>query len=360
MTDSLIIERKGKVGILVLNRPSSLNTLSLELIQKMRQQLQIWSQDAEIHLVWIQGVGKKSFCAGGDVKVLAQKLGDESAQRFAYDFFWNEYHLDYEIHSYPKPIVVVGHGITMGGGVGLLAGATCRVVTETTVMAMPEITIGLFTDVGGSYFLSRMPHQIGLFLGLTATRFSGRDALYLGLADILLQEDQVELWLKDIQDLLSQGVSLSERSILVDLARKRGGCVNSDLPPSIFDLYSSQIEALMSASHLQEIRARFENLQSRKDHDLPWDLSAFFHGSPTSAHLIFEQYQRGRLKSLEECFEMELNLSLMCCAQSDFREGVRALLMDKDKNPKWSPQAWDEVYPAMIQPYFEIKHKMWG
>ena len=359
MTDSLIIERNETIGIMTLNRPAALNTLSLELIQKVREQLNQWQQDPNIRLICIKGEGKKGFCAGGDVKALAQQLDQESAQQFAYDFFWNEYHLDYEIHVSPKPVIVVGHGITMGGGIGLLAGATCRVVTETTLMAMPEITIGLFTDVGASYFLPRMPHEIGLFLGLTATRFSGRDALYLGLADVLLKEEQILPWLKDCQQVLSQSGTLMDRSSLIRLAQKRGGQLDSDLDPSLFEVHAQWIQSLVSGLSLDEIRQKFSLLKAEKDTSFPWDLSPFFHGSPTSAHLIFEQYRRGKFKTLQECFEMEFNLSLMCCRQRDFKEGVRALLIDKDKTPRWSPPHWSEVTVDQITPYFELHQNMW-
>jgi len=360
MIDSLTLERKDSLGIMTLNRPSALNTLSLELILEIRKQLMLWNEDPEIKLICLRGYGQKGFCAGGDVKTLSQTLSTESAKKYAFDFFWNEYRLDHQIYVNPKPVVVIGHGITMGGGLGLLAGATCRVVTPSTVMAMPEITIGLYTDVGASYFLPRIPHSIGLFLGLTATRFSGRDALFLGLADVLMSDDQIDSWLEDCQKELSQGAPLLDRPSLVRLAQKGGGRVDSDFSPSPFQVHAYEIDALMKASRLEELIQRFQELSAQDQKTLPWDLSAFFHGSPTSAHLIFEQYKRGRSLSLEDCFEMELNLSLACCRNHDFKEGVRALLIDKDKAPRWSPSTWSEVGPDLVLSYFKPTARLWS
>ena len=360
MTDSLIVELKGSIGIMTLNRPASLNTLSLELIIRLRQQLKLWNEDPKIKLICIKGSGQKAFCAGGDVKALCLNLDAESAQKYAFEFFWNEYRLDHQIHVNPKPIIVVGHGITMGGGLGLLAGATCRVVTPSTVMAMPELTIGLFTDVGASFFLTRIPHSIGLFLGLTAARFSGRDALFLGLADVLMKDEQIESWLEECQRQLSEGATLNDRSMLVALAQASGGKVDSELPPSLFQVHASEINALMRASSLQELIQRFTQLQTQEQKTLPWDLSAFFHGSPTSAHLIFEQFKRGQSLTLEECFEMEFNLALACCRNLDFKEGVRALLIDKDHSPRWSPQSWSQVGQDLILSYFTPTARLWS
>jgi len=174
------------IGVLTLDSPASLNALSLPMIQRLQEALTAWEQDPAIVCVLVQGAGEKAFCAGGDIRSFYYRRQEESEQAlFAYarDFFEQEYRLDHHIHRYTKPLVCVADGICMGGGIGLFAGADFRVVTERSLFAMPEVTIGLYPDVGASWFLSRMPGRLGLWLGLTGARFNGADALGLGLAD---------------------------------------------------------------------------------------------------------------------------------------------------------------------------------
>src|SRR5690606_15192614 len=174
------------IGIATLNVPRALNALSLEMIDLLKMQLDDWQQDARIAAVWLDAEGDKAFCAGGDVVRLYQSMVDTPTgerNHYAEAFFGREYQLDYLLHTYGKPVICWGHGIVMGGGLGLMSGCSHRVVTEKSRIAMPEITIGLHPDVGGSWFLSRMPGRTGLFLGLTGANINAADALYIGLAD---------------------------------------------------------------------------------------------------------------------------------------------------------------------------------
>ena len=189
--ETLIAENGCQIGVITLNAEKTLNALSLDMIDLMAEQLALWSTDDNIALVLMQAAGEKAFCAGGDLQNLYQSMlthhasvdkDDVRANQYACDFFNREYRLDYLIHTYPKPILCWGHGIVMGGGIGLMAGASHRVVTEKSRLAMPEIGIGLFPDVGGSYFLNRMPGKLGLFLALTGAMVNAADAKFTKLA----------------------------------------------------------------------------------------------------------------------------------------------------------------------------------
>src|SRR5690554_6159952 len=199
MQDAVLFSTKDtadghKIGIATLNSERSLNALSLAMIDALEPQLEAWANDDSIVCVWLEGAGEKAFCAGGDIVAMYKAAKDLPKEPVAevVDFFTREYRLDYRIHTYPKPLVVWGDGFVMGGGMGLMNGASHRIVTERSRLAMPEISIGLYPDVGGTYFLSRLPEGMGLFLGLTAAQVNAADALWLGMADLALASDQKE------------------------------------------------------------------------------------------------------------------------------------------------------------------------
>src|SRR5690554_2149845 len=200
--DELEANHGKRIGVVTLNSEKSLNALSLPMIQELLPRLQHWADADDIACVVLQGAGDKAFCAGGDIVAMyhAMKaqpgvLVDEVA-----DFFSQEYRLDYAIHTFPKPLLVWGHGIVMGGGMGLMNGASHRIVTERSLLAMPEITIGLYPDVGATYFLSKLPDNMGLFLGLTAAQVNAADALYIGLADFAIASDMRDNTLHALTD----------------------------------------------------------------------------------------------------------------------------------------------------------------
>ena len=179
-----------KIGIAGLNNPRALNALTLEMFQALECKLLEWRERADIVCIILHTESAKAFCAGGDVKALVAELNRTASIQMAAEYFAVEYFVDYLIHVYPKPILCWADGITMGGGIGIMNGASCRVVTERTMMAMPEIAIGLFPDVGGSYFLNRMTEGLGLFLGLTSARFDGYDAVAIDMADLFIRSEQ--------------------------------------------------------------------------------------------------------------------------------------------------------------------------
>lgn len=349
----VLTEIKNKVGIVTLNSEKTLNSLTVEMIEQLHAVLIDWKTNDEVACVFLQGAGEKALCAGGDVRklydaVIAQREIDPTCvPADCYEFFSKEYKLDLEIHDYPKPVIVWGNGIVMGGGTGLLAGASHRIVTNKTKMAMPEITIGLFPDVGGTWFLNQMESAYGLYLGLTGTRLEGSDCIFLGLADFYINSNAKEETLTALQkaDWTGNKDEIA-REVLREIAK------DSSIPESKAKLNRAYIRKFERVQSVDEFRQMLLKLKDNSDW-LTADAKKFESGSPSSAHVIFKQLALGKTLTLEQIFEIELNLICQCCVRPDFAEGVRALIVDKDQQPKWTPATLEEVTPAWIDSYFE-------
>ncbi|PWN72406.1 enoyl-CoA hydratase/isomerase family protein [Chryseobacterium phosphatilyticum] len=351
----VLTEIKNRVGYITLNSEKTLNSLSLPMIEELQQILTDWKTSDEVLCIFLQGAGEKALCAGGDVRKLYEAIVSQKAidptqvPKDCYDFFFKEYEVDFDIHTYPKPVIVWGHGIVMGGGIGLMVGASHRIVTEKSKLAMPEITIGLYPDVGGTWFLNKMPSAYGMYLGLTGTRLDGADCIFLNMADYYVE-------------------SSSKESIINALEHTEW----KDNPHTIVSLILNTISAEFKVSESQaqahqSFIGQFEKVNSveefksvllnhvDKDEWISNGLKSLEAGSPSSAHIIFRQLQQGKNLSLEEVFQSELNLSCQCCLHPDFAEGVRALLVDKDLMPKWHPATWDDVTEEWINSYFKLR-----
>ncbi|MFV8781318.1 enoyl-CoA hydratase/isomerase family protein [Microbulbifer sp. SA54] len=349
----IIVERQGPIGKLTLNLPKALNALNLDMIDIMAAQLSEWEQDDSVACIWIEGAGDKALCAGGDVVALHRtsgSYGEQGASQFVQDFFTREYRLDYRIHTYPKPIIVWGSGIVMGGGIGIMSGASHRIVTETTRLAMPEITIGLFPDVGGSWFLNRMPGRTGLFLGLTGAQFNGTDALYCGMADRLLPaagKDDLLAGLAGLDFTTDSG----HNHVLVSKVVQSLEMAASEQPAPNLRTHYDVIQELTDGATLPEV---YQAIVSYSGDD-PWlqraakTLSA---GCPLTAWVVWEQLRRARHMSLAEVLRMELALAVNMCSNGQVKEGVRALLIDKDRNPQWQPATLQDVTSAHVAACF--------
>lgn len=345
-----------RIGIATLNAGKSLNALTLPMIRRLDPQLQQWAVDAGIACVVLRGAGEKAFCAGGDVRLLRDAALAGKGQPHnpvAQAFFSEEYRLDYRIHRYPKPLLVWGSGIVMGGGLGLMAGASHRVVTETSRIAMPEITIGLFPDVGGSYFLSRMPGRLGLFLGLTGAALNGADALAVGLADHFLQSADRDAVLAALGEADWHDDAEYDRAALTRCLNGFAEHAKATQPESNVTKHHDAIEHLASGDTLAAVVAQITSY-SGDDAWLHKAAAGLRAGSPTSAGLVWQLQQRAKDMSLADVFRLELVVALQCVAHPDLPEGVRALLIDKDNQPHWTPTKLAALTPQWIDAHFAI------
>ncbi|MDB5818466.1 MAG: Enoyl-CoA hydratase/isomerase [Rhizobacter sp.] len=345
-----------RFGVATLNAPASLNSLSLDMVDLLHPQLLAWAEDPNVAGVMLDAAGDKALCAGGDLRQLyvsIRECGDHT-NVYAQEFFSREYRLDHLIHTYPKPFLCWGHGIVMGGGIGLMSGASHRVVTAKSRLAMPEIAIGLFPDVAGSWFLQRMPRHVGLFLALTGASFNAADALFLGVADFFVPHEAKAEVLKAIGDTRWGDDAASQLSHLLEAHRGEVA-----LPESMVQRHFETIAKVIGHDSLLDIASRMDALASGSISDDAWLVNAaqaFKKGSPTSAALSFDLLNRSRHLSLAEVFRLEFDVALGCCAHADFPEGIRALLIEKDKHPMWAPAALEGVGPEFLASHFEPRH----
>ncbi len=352
MFEELPGQHGARIGVATLDAEKSLNALSLAMIQTLSERLNAWQEDPQIACVVLRGNGAKAFCAGGDVRQLVEACLAQPGEvpALAMRFFADEYRLDYRIHTYRKPLLCWGHGYVMGGGMGLLQGAGVRIVTPSSRLSMPEISIGLFPDVGGSWFLSRLPGKLGLFLGLTATQVNARDALDLGLADRFLRDDQQPALLAGLQQLdWRQAPDVQLHRLLQTLEAAARG----ELPPAQLLPRRERIDALLDVADLPAALAALDPLQNDADALLARAAKTALRGCPLTAQLVWQQIRRARHLSLAEVFRLELAVSLNCCRHPEFPEGVRALLIDKDNQPRWHWPDAATIEPAVIDTHFQ-------
>ncbi|HEY2679005.1 MAG TPA: enoyl-CoA hydratase/isomerase family protein [Steroidobacteraceae bacterium] len=341
-------EVRNHIAFITLNRPAALNALSLEMILMLRAMLAQHAADPDIHAVLVGGSGEKAFCAGGDMRALYHSF--RSSASLHNDFFAAEYPLDYLLYSYPKPYLVYMNGITLGGGMGIAQGSTLRMVGERTLMAMPEVALGFFPDVGGSYFLSRLPGCLGVYLALSGVQIRGEDALYAGLADHYLPPDSATSLNDDLDALIwSDDHRTDLRGILRSrAARSPPESTLSALRPAI-DLHFSQptVPAIV-ASLESERRAVYEDWARQT-------AKLMRSRSPTMLCVTLRQLKVGRDLGLADCFRLELGLAAHCFEQGDILEGVRAVLIDKDNAPHWRPDRIEDVTDAMVDAFFRAR-----
>ncbi|WP_394559337.1 enoyl-CoA hydratase/isomerase family protein [Aquipseudomonas alcaligenes] len=340
-----------RIGIASLDAEKSLNALTLPMIEALDAKLRQWAEDEHIACVLLRGNGPRAFCAGGDVVQLVQQCREHPGEvpPLARRFFADEYRLDHRIHTYPKPLLCWAHGHVLGGGMGLMQGAAIRIVTPSSRLGMPEINIGLYPDVGGSWFLARLPGKLGLFLGITAASINARDALDLDLADRFLRDDQQDTLIEGLVQMNWQHQAPEQ---LNSLLRALEHEARPDLPPAQWLPRRERIDTLLD---LADLPAAWHALTAlHGDDDLPLARAAktLAAGCPLTAHLVWEQIRRARHQSLAEVFRMEYAMSLNCCRHPEFPEGVRARLIDKDQAPKWHWPDPATIPAAVIEAHF--------
>ena len=341
----ILVDIRNHIGHISLNRPAALNALSFGMIEEMAARLHAWADDPQIHAVLVRGAGDKAFCAGGDVRALYDsfKAGLTAHQVF----FAEEYKLDYHIHRYPKPYIALMDGIVMGGGMGISQGAVARIVTERTRLAMPEVGIGLFPDIGASYFLSRVPGALGLYLGLTGVQVRAADVLYSGLADWFVPVEGVPALIDALHRLVWTG---DHRADLHGVLRAFGKTSLPDPPLALLrpaiDLHFAKDSVPAIVASLQSER-RLEYAQWARE-----TLATIAKRSPTMMCVTYEQILRGRTMELADCFRMEIGMVHECFQQGDFVEGIRALIVDKYNAPRWNPPALEAVQGETVARFF--------
>jgi enoyl-CoA hydratase len=329
----VLFEHRGAIGLITLNRPKALNALTQGMCVAMKAQLDAWVKDDAVKTVVIRGAGDRAFCAGGDIRALYES--GKAKTPYALDFYGDEYILDAAIKHYPKPYVALIHGIDMGGGVGVSVNGAYRIAAENMVFAMPETGIGLFPDVGGSYFLPRCPGQIGMYLALTGARLKTTDALYAGIATHFVQ---LAKWDALIEKLAGGAAPDDALNGLTDT-----------VPDTYLLEHRQTIDKIFALDSVEAIIAALDAEETDWGDDTAATLRA---KSPTSLKLAFRQIREGAKLEFDDCMRMEYRMVNRIVAAHDFYEGVRAVIIDKDNAPKWQPADPSAVSDADVAAYF--------
>ncbi len=318
----------SSTGVITLNRPDALNALNLEMAEQFSEKLNEWSNNNNIKRVLLKGEGKH-FCAGGDVKKVHLSGNNSDLKK---NFFLTEYRLNFQIYNFPKPYLSIWRGVVMGGGVGLSIYGNFRIVTDTTKFAMPETAIGFFPDVGGSYFLSRLNNNLGVFLGLTGHILNANEIMFLKLGTHYCPENEIE---NLIDEYISKGAiknfkisSLNENSILnhIELIEQ---CFDSNIHDIVQNIKNTSLN-----------NKYYENIQKK---------------CPMSLATTTELIKKGKNKNLKECLEMEFNLSQQMVYRNDFSTGIDAILVSKHHQTKWNPQSIQDINLKEVESFFKEK-----
>lgn len=329
-SDDVLIRKQGRAGRITLNRPAQLNALTWDMALAMEKALDAWVSDADVAVVVVDGAGEKAFCAGGDISELYKRA---QAKDYAYgQTFWrDEYRLNAKIHRYPKPYVAFMDGIVMGGGVGVSAHGSHRIVTERSIVAMPEAGIGLIPDVGGTFLLSRAPGRCGEYLAMTSARMGPGDAIYAGFADLFVPSARKG-------EAIAAVCETGEASAADRLAEPA--------PESALKVHAAKIDALFAGANAL---ACLNALEASATEFASAAAAAIRRNSPLSVATACEAVRRSRqLPTLEECLGLEYRFTYRSQEMSDFLEGIRAAVIDKDRNPRWRTGRLEEVHPSQV------------
>lgn len=338
--DEILCSVTAGVGLIVLNRPKALNALTLDGVRAMDPALRRLADDPAVRCVVVEGAGEKAFCAGGDIRRMweANKAADVA---YLQAFFGEEYRLNRLIKTYAKPYVALMDGVTMGGGVGVSVHGSHRIATERTLFAMPETAIGLFPDVGGTWFLPRLPGAIGMYMALTGARLKAADCLYAGVATHFIPSEQRDAVLEALQQ-ESVMTAADVTAVLDRFHQDPGPAPMADLRPAIDRCFSGDsVEAILEA-----LRAEGGEWAEKTLHILG-------KMSPSSLKITFGQIRRGAaVSTFDEAMQLEYRISPRISMTADLAEGVRAVIIDKDHAPKWAPSTLDAVDAAVVESFF--------
>jgi len=348
-----LVAGAGKVLRVTLNAPATLNSLTLEMVDQLQTKLDQWRDDPSIAAIFLEAAGEKAFCAGGDIQALYDDVTATPGGPcdYAENFFLREYRLDYTLHTYPKPVISWGHGIVMGGGLGVMVGCSHKVVTEKTRIAMPEVGIALFPDVGGSWFLNHMPGKSGQFLALTGASINAADAIYTGIADRFIGNDRREDVVNALLRQKWQASEAANHALVRHTLRTFAEESLSQCPGGQVEPHLGSIATLCDGDDVHQV---IDNILSQQTQD-PWLLEAkksMGRGSPLAALVAFRQLVETRHASLREVFQAELVLATNIMRYPEFAEGVRALLIDKDRKPAWRYTTTRDVPAEVVDSFF--------
>jgi enoyl-CoA hydratase len=344
-TDAPVLTRiDDRVGRITLNRPGALHALNIEMCRKMTAALLAWREDRGVHAVVLDHSGERGFCAGGDIRAIveASANGGEEAR----DFFRTEYRLNHLLFTYPKPILAAVDGVVMGGGVGISMPCRFRVATERTLFAMPETAIGLFPDVGGGWYLPRLPGQVGTWLALTGARLRGADCVALGIATHFIESGQLPALKRAVVDLASAQDGEFAASVI---ASELNG-VAGDPGPDTVGAHRTKIDRLFAFDTVEEI---FAALLADGGEWAQAQLQGLRTKSPQALKVTLRQMRRGAaMSAFEDEMSMEFRMAARVALMPDFAEGVRACLVDKDMAPRWNPPTLEGVTEGLLETVF--------
>ena len=343
----------GKVGRITLSVEATLNSLTLEMVDLLQEKLDAWAQDDSIAAVFIEGAGEKAFCAGGDVQALHKSAVEQPGGpcEYAEAFFAREYRMNYTLHTYAKPLVCWGHGIVMGGGLGVMAGCSHRVVTERTRIAMPEVTIALFPDVGGSWFLNHSPGKTGEFLALTGASINAADAIYIGIADRFIASEHKQAMIDELLAQQWRADADANHALVRHVLRPFTEQSIAASPAGQVEPHAATIAQLLDGDDIHDV---IDKITSQETDD-PWLVKArdsLAHGSKLAAVWIDRQLWETRHAGLAEIFQAEIQLATNIVRHPEFAEGVRALLIDKDRNPAWQYNNSRDIPQGVLDGFF--------
>jgi enoyl-CoA hydratase/carnithine racemase len=346
MTNFVLTRTQNHIGFITLDRPKALNSLSLDMIRAITKALLGWKDDPDVHSVFIHSSHERAFCAGGDIRFFYD-VGTSTPQgdsALLEDFFTEEYALNYLIHHYPKPYISLLNGVVMGGGMGIAQSGPAnrlRIVTERTKMAMPEVNIGLFPDVGGGYFLTRCAGEIGTYLGLTGEIIVAADAVYAKLADVYLPSAHIPELIHLLETTDTPDTRLCIREFAASIQTVAGDSQLAQQQHAIDRHFAHDTVAAIC--------------QSLNGDDSPFaqqTLKLMQTRSPLLMCVTLEQLRRSKQLSVAECLRLERTMVRHCFKHGEVLEGVRALVVDKDMKPKWQPANLEEVTPELVQGFF--------
>lgn len=338
---------RNNIGFITLDRPKALNSLSLEMVRTLTACLMQWRDDENVRSIFIQSSYEKAFCAGGDIRFFydvgtTNPQGDSALLE---DFFTEEYALNHLIHFYPKAYISLLNGVVMGGGMGIAqAGVACRlrIATERTKMAMPEVNIGLFPDVGGSYFLARTPGELGTYLGLTGDIINASDALYADLADVYIPTSELPALMILLESTTASDIRLAIREFAATFVEQVNHGSRLARLRSEIDLHFKKNDVASIMDSLANVTSEFAQQTLHLMHQR----------SPLLMCVTLEQLRRGAKLTVAECLRMERTMVRHCFKHGEVLEGIRALVVDKDNAPRWSPKSVAEINTTLVESFF--------